>query len=249
MGEYSRQQLAEKISQVGFWYHTVELAPGLFTPGLRNCQELLDQLEAPADCRGLRVLDIGANDGFFSITLEKRGAEVVAIDHQPPEQTGFPVLREIFDSKVERHTDNVYNISKERYGTFDIVLCLGVLYHLRDPLLGLSRIRDVCTAELYAESFVIDSRLVKRDGTFGRLADISEELPAIPIAEFFPRNELNGDYTSWWGYNSLCLRRMLESTNFTVLFEKVTEDRAVYKCVINDDGETERWRTIERGTV
>lgn len=249
MKEFSTEQLALKIKEVDDWYHTIELAPGLFTPGVRNCRELLEQLDLPGDLTGMRALDIGANDGFFSIELEQRGAEVVALDHVPAELTGFKLLRELYDSKVVRHTENIYNLSREKYGQFDIVLCLGVLYHLRDPLLALSRIREVCVGELYAESFVMDSRLVNEDGTFTPLAELSERLLTIPIAQFYPRNDLVGDYTSWWGFNSVCLRKMIESTNFTVLFETVVEDRAILKCAINDDADTKYWRSIESGTI
>lgn len=260
----------------------------------------MELLELPADCSGLRVLDLGANDGFFSITLEKRGAKVVAVDYLPPERTGFPLVREVFKSRVKRYTDNIYNVSKSTYGEFDIVLCLGLLYHLRDPLRALSRIREVCRGELYVESFVIDSRLVRPDqpGRNGSdvpkglveaatdeaeitrdipqgpiepatdvaagaeelaaetgetktgLAAISEELLTIPLAQFFPGKELDDDPTNWWGYNSICLKMMLEATNFTVLFQKpYLADRAVYKCVVNNDQDVEYWRTVERGTV
>jgi 2-polyprenyl-3-methyl-5-hydroxy-6-metoxy-1,4-benzoquinol methylase len=302
MTDLSREQLLDRMSQVEHWYHAIELAPGVVTPGLRG-EELLELLELPTDCRGLRVLDLGANDGFFSITLEKRGAKVVAVDYLPPERTGFPLVSEVFKSRVKRYTDNIYNVSKSTYGEFDIVLCLGLLYHLRDPLRALSRIRDVCKGELYVESFVIDSRLVRPNEPANALANgseeliaetdptgtsredipdellaepdvtggdpaadsellaqprqtamglaaISEELLTIPLAQFFPRKELDDDPTNWWGYNTACLKQMLEATNFTVVFHKpYLADRAVYKCVINDDPDVKYWRTVERGTV
>jgi len=248
--KYSKEELSIKIQQVKHWYHTVEVAPGVFTPGIRNCQELLELLELPDDCGGLRVLDLGASDGFFAITLNRRGAkETVAIDYRPAEKTGFPILQDIFDSKVRFITDNVYNITPEDYGEFDIVLCLGVVYHLRNPLLLLDRIREVCKGWLYLESFVIDNRLITKDGGERPLADISQELLGIPIMQFYPRNELDGDYTNWWGPNSTCLKEMLESANFTIIFQKVLGSRAVFKCKVNDDSDTKYWRQLERSAM
>ena len=92
----------------------------------------------------MRVLDIGARDGFFSFELERRGADVVAIDYIDPGRDRLPGRARA--ARARRSTtvvDNVYRLSRERHGEFDIVLFLGVLYHLRDPLLALDRLWDV----------------------------------------------------------------------------------------------------------
>jgi len=241
MPKYSADEIANKISQFSNWYQTIEVAPGIFTPGRRNCQEILNMLDLPTDCSGLRVLDIGASDGFFSIALEKRGAsEITAIDRLDSEKSGFPILKEIFDSKVNYVNESVYNISSERYGKFDIVLCLGVFYHLRHPLLALERIREVTKDLLYLESFAIDNRFVTRNGSTP-LSGISQDLLTVPIMQFYPRNELDNDYSNWWGPNTACLRDMLASTNFTVIWKKTVGDRVVFKCKTNSDLVTEFW--------
>lgn len=91
----------------------------------------------------MRVLDIGARDGFFSFECERRAAaEVVAIDYLTPEETGFPIARELVGSQVELRQVNVYDLSPEEFGSFDLVLFLGVLYRLRDPMLALDRIAE-----------------------------------------------------------------------------------------------------------
>ena len=235
------------IQQVPKWYHRVEVAPGIVTPGIRDTERMLEALRLPEDCRGLRVLDLGARDGFFSLLLEQRGAEVVALDHVAPERTGFWVLRELFNSKVTWRTDNVYNVSPETYGRFDIVLCLGLLYHLRNPLRALEIIREVCTGELYVESFVIDSAVVMPDGRVRALAEVAPDLLSVPIMQFYPTNELNNDYTNWWGPNVACLRAMLESTNFSVRSQELLGSRAIFRCSINEDQHIQRFRNIERG--
>lgn len=241
MPKYSTDEIASKISQFKNWYQTFEVAPGISTTGRRNCQELLNVLDLPSDCSGLRVLDIGASDGFFSIAVEKRRAsEVIAIDRLDPEKSGFPILKDIFDSKIKYISESVYNISSEKYGKFDIVLCLGVLYHLRHPLLALERIREVAKGLLYLESFAIDNRFIMRKGS-RPLSDISQDLLAIPMMQFYPQNELDSDYSNWWGPNVACLGDMLESTNFTVIWKKALADRVVFKCTINSDAVTEFW--------
>src|SRR5271166_1091860 len=124
--------LQEMVDSVPVWYHKFEFAPGIVTPGSRNSQSLLDQLDLPQNMSGLRVLDIGARDGFFSFECERRGAaEVVAVDYVPAEQTGFLVAKQILGSKLTLRHENLYDLNVSNYGVFDIVLLLGVLYHLR----------------------------------------------------------------------------------------------------------------------
>src|SRR6201996_4023048 len=143
------QEALRLIAAHPHWYHQIEVAPGVVTPGVNDSQMILDTLRLPDDLSGLRVLDIGARDGFFSFECERRGAaEVVAIDYLPPEETGFPIAKKLVGSDVELRQANVYDLTPEEFGTFDLVLFLGVLYHLRDPMLALDRIADVSTGRV-----------------------------------------------------------------------------------------------------
>jgi 2-polyprenyl-3-methyl-5-hydroxy-6-metoxy-1,4-benzoquinol methylase len=121
----------------------------------------------PRNMRGMRALDLGCSDGFFSFEMEKRGADVVAVDFVPEDYTGFSVARRILGSSVEYRMDNVYNLSPEVYGYFDIVLFMGVLYHLRNPLGGLDAIRSVINDEgqLFVGTMMIDDYVQLPDGT------------------------------------------------------------------------------------
>jgi len=236
----SKDEALQRVAKVKLWYHRVEVLPGVFTPGTNDSYAVLAKLQLPADLTGLRVLDIGARDGFFSLVCEQRGArEVVAIDHEPVENTGFPVLREIFNSRVKYFTENVYNLSVQNYGKFDVVLCLGLLYHLRNPLLALSAIRDACIGTLYVESYVIDPWL----------SSTNQDLLDAPIMRFYPRDELGGVYTNWWGPNSLCLKEMIESTNFTVLSQRTEGDRSTLRCTVDENHTKSYYRAIEGGLV
>jgi tRNA (mo5U34)-methyltransferase len=217
--ELAREDILRRIGQVEHWYHRIPITPDITTPGAQDTETMLTQVGIPEDCTGMRVLDIGARDGFFSFEVERRGAvDIVALDNVPPDKTGFSVAKDLLGSRVEYVTDNVYNLSVERFGRFDMILFFGVLYHLRHPLLALDRIWDVSNqgARLYVESHMIDEGLVDSDGGFHRLDTLNEHLLGLPLVEFFPGRMLAGDFTSTWAPNKVALIGMLESCGFDV---------------------------------
>src|SRR3954453_6399810 len=118
----SDARVRERIGSVRVWYHKVPLRPGVVTPGTCDPSATLALLDLPADCRGLRALDLGTRDGYFAFELERRGAEVLAVDYVPARETGFAVAAEVLGSKVEYLQANVYGLTPERIGTFDVVL-------------------------------------------------------------------------------------------------------------------------------
>src|SRR5579862_7885245 len=150
------QKLAGQV-QARFRYHSIDLPDGSILPGLQSVDHLrwrLDLFRLPGDLRGKRVLDIGAWDGWFSFECERRGAEVVAVDCV--ELDTFLEAKELLGSKVEYLTLDVTELSARRLGRFDVVLFLGVLYHLRHPLLGLEKAVELSTDLALIESFVIE---------------------------------------------------------------------------------------------
>jgi tRNA (mo5U34)-methyltransferase len=229
------------------WYHRIEVAPGIVTPGVNESQMILDALQLPERLDGLRVLDIGARDGFFSFECERRGAaEVVAIDYLTPEETGFPIARQLVGSEVEMRQANVYDLTREEFGSFDLVLFLGVLYHLRDPMLALDRIADVSTDRLILETQAIDDALLVGPGEFKRLADISPELESIPLMQFYPGGALNEDPSNVWAPNQACLRGMLEEAGFAVDHEQRIGQRAIAFAHRTEDAVRDFWRQRDR---
>lgn len=244
----SREEIQARIKAVAHWYHRIEVAPGVITPGVNDSPGVLRLLDLPTDCSGLRVLDIGARDGYFSFECERRGAEVVAIDHCPPDATGFLVAKELVGSKIELIQENLYNLTPEKYGRFDIVLFLGVLYHLRDPLMALDIIRRLTTKRLFLESFVIDEALHLGSGGFAPLKDIAPALVRVPIMQFFPRDTLQKDHTNYWGPNMACIEQMLEESNFSVVRSVPNGQRAIFDCVVKNDPVLEHFTRIARST-
>jgi tRNA (mo5U34)-methyltransferase len=154
------------------WYHVLELPDGSTTPGWFDLRPYVHHYGLPEDMSGMRALDVGTWDGFWAFEMERRGADVVALDLDeesrldfPPRRRpatfstdrrgdGFRLAKEILGSSVERVNMSVYDATPEEIGTFDIVFCGTVLLHLRDQLLALERIAGVCsgtfiTAEEY----------------------------------------------------------------------------------------------------
>jgi tRNA (mo5U34)-methyltransferase len=161
-------------------------------------------LDLPASLADKTVLDIGAWDGFFSFEAERRGASrVVAMDYHcwrqaegHPSKAGFELARRALGSTVEDVTLDVMELSAERTGIFDVVLFLGVLYHLRNPLLALERVFSVTSDLLVLETHV--TRLGTRR----------------PAMVFYPGDELGGDPTNWWGPNEPAVLAMLRDVGF-----------------------------------
>jgi tRNA (mo5U34)-methyltransferase len=197
------------------WFHRIELAPGVFTPGVDDTPRKAELIQLPSDLRGKRVLDIGAYDGYFSFEAERRGAAyVLAYDHLLPDQSGFSVAHRTLDSKVEHRVGSVYDLRPEVIGTVDVVLFLGVIYHLRSPLLALERINSVCDDVMYLESQILE------------VADDDRRR----LAQFFPCDELNHDPTNWWAPTKACLESWLKSHGFEAEFIAEWNSRAAYRC-------------------
>jgi len=214
-------EIRKLISGHGRWWHEIELAPGIVTPGddsNRMKVPILDGLGLAADMTGMRVLDIGCSDGFFSFEMERRGADVVAIDFVPETYTGFSTARTVLDSAVEYRMDNVYNVSPEGYGLFDVVLFLGVLYHLRKPLAALDAVRSVMKdgAQLFVGTMLIDDYFLLPDRTVSSLSAVNPVLNNMPIWQAYPGDSLNGDFTNCFAPNRRALEVALEEAQFQV---------------------------------
>jgi tRNA (mo5U34)-methyltransferase len=162
--------LAQRVAGMQ-WYHTLELAPGLITPGWFDLRGVPDRIPMPASLAGKRVLDIGTFDGFWAFEMERRGAaEVLAIDVLDPlawdwpagstdevvkiigerksAGAGFELAAEALGSSVRRQELSIYDLTPESVGTFDFVYLGSLLLHLRDPVAGLAAARSVCTGEM-----------------------------------------------------------------------------------------------------
>jgi tRNA (mo5U34)-methyltransferase len=203
------------------WYHVLELAPGIVTPGWFDLRASVHRMPWP-DVDGKRCLDVGTYDGFLAFELERRGAaEVVATDISDPsgwdlplasrrhaeeviasmagEKTGggFEIARDALGSSVERVEISIYDLTPETLGTFDVVTCGSLLLHLRDPVRALEAVRRVCRDWfLSAETIRPGLSLIYRHR---------------PVAEL-----RGGEDGQWWIPNRAGHRRMLAAAGFEV---------------------------------
>jgi tRNA (mo5U34)-methyltransferase len=203
------------------WYHTLELAPGVVTPGWFDTRSIVDKVPLPKSLDGMRCLDVGTFDGFWAFEMERRGArEVVAIDVPDPRQwdwpplsppeavaalaarqragAGFQLARDALGSQVERRAVSVYDLDPSEIGSFDFVYLGSLLIHLRDPVAALTRVRGVCGGELL---------LVDNYEPF-----LSLLAPRTPLARLDGR-----DRPWWWQANTAGVVRMVEAAGFEVV--------------------------------
>jgi tRNA (mo5U34)-methyltransferase len=199
---WSVDEVKQEVAKI-CWFHKIDLGHGIVTPGVDNSPEKLPTFGIPDDLHDWTVLDVGAWDGFFSFEAERRGARrVLATDHFCwggggwGTGAGFELAREVLHSRVEGKRIDVLDLSPRTVGVFDLVLFLGVLYHMRHPLLALERIASVTKKRLILETHV-------------DMLDCPR-----PAMAYYPGTELGGDPTNWCGPNPAMVDAMLKTAGF-----------------------------------
>jgi len=204
MTQTGQDELRKKVYSLP-WFHQLDLGEGVVTPGRTPLEALRTVADAYFNMplAGKSVLDIGCSDGFNSFEALRRGAaHVLAADHfmwhrdrrcrEAFELARSRIAPELMDVDID-----VLDMTRERIGTFDIVLLAGVLYHLRNPFLAIERI-----APLVRQTMILETHLDALD------------VPK-PAMVFYPTNELNEDPTNWWGPNPACVSAMLKDVGFS----------------------------------
>lgn len=194
------------VSAEPYWFQKIEVLPGFYSPGWSDpAKEKLPHYGLPDDLTGMRVLDIGCAEGFFSFEAERRGArEVIGIDSFPDSVRRFNIVKQARQSNANAYLMNVYDLDPKRLGTFDLVLFYGVFYHLKHPQYALERIRSVCVGDLLFQTHMLEDPAVKGE----------------PWARFYPHGMMSGaqkenfDPTVFWLFNSTCCVAMLDHLGF-----------------------------------
>jgi tRNA (mo5U34)-methyltransferase len=185
------------------WYHSFEFPDGAVIDGympLAVQKERYSRYPIPDNLSGKRVLDIGAWDGWFSFEAERHGAQTIAIDCV--EIPTFLQVHRRLGSKVDYRVLDFYELPAAGLGKFDVVFFLGVLYHLRHPLLALEIVCGLTTEIAIVESFVIDGETWQ------------EHQNAIPTLEFYETFELGNQYDNWSGLTVACMLAMCRAAGF-----------------------------------
>jgi tRNA (mo5U34)-methyltransferase len=202
----------ELVASVPRWYHKFEIVPGVWTPGINDPHEHLDRLKLPNELEHCTVLDIGTSDGFFALSLKKRGATVTCIDYRPRDLHGFAVMEKITGNVFDYRQANVYDLSAEQLGQFDVVLFLGVLYHLPDMFAGLRIVRSLCRGRMFLETHC------------------EENGSSEALARYCAGDSLNNDITNFWAPNERCVVDMLADVGFSVRRKERLSDRLFVEC-------------------
>lgn len=194
------RQLVETFPR---WHHSFEIAPGVMTPGAYEPSFLWNKLRLTGNqISGRRALDIGACDGYFSLELAKAGASVTAVDYREKTNTGFAIMEKLNKQPIPFIRSNLYELTPESLGLFDLILFLGVLYHTPDIFRALHVVRQLCkpSARVFIESEY--------------LADAG---PEASHAAYCIGNSLNDDYSNFWVPSTKCLLDLLHDTSYEVL--------------------------------
>jgi len=226
--------LEERIAALGPWFHNINLcgtwtAPDHFLGDYPGAKFRRFAPHLPDDLSGKTVLDIGCNAGFYSIEMKRRGADrVLGIDSDERYLAQARLAAEALDyEEIEFAKLDVYDVGAIGE-TFDLVIFMGVLYHLRHPLLALDLIREhVARDMLLFQSMQRGSKHVlplEKDYKFSE-TDIFFE-SSYPKLHFV-EHQYSNDWTNWWVPNRACTEAMLRSAGFRI--DKQIEEE-VYLC-------------------
>jgi tRNA (mo5U34)-methyltransferase len=227
------EEIRRRIQELGDWFHNINLggvltAPDHFLGDYPNTKWRAFAHSIPENLTGKTVLDIGCNAGFYSIEMKKRGADrVLGIDFDPAYLAQAQFAAEVAGLEIEFRRMSVYDVAQlqER---FDLVLFMGVLYHLRHPLLALDLIHE----------YVVGDKLIFQSMQRGsdRVARLESDYPFwekdifskadYPVL-YFIEGRYAHDPTNWWIPNRACAEAMLRSAGFEILEHPEEE---VYVC-------------------
>jgi len=221
--ELTPETIERRVRELGDWFHNIDLrgvqtAPDHFLGDYPAVKWRRFARALPTDLSGMTVLDIGCNAGFYSIELKKRGASrVVGIDSDEDYLAQAHFAAQVSGVDVELRALSVYDVGALRE-RFDIVLFLGVFYHLRHPLLALDLIHEHVARDLLVFQSMQrgspETLALEEDYPFEEVGVF--ERPGFPRMHFIERR-YSGDQTNWWVPNRACSEALLRSAGFEIV--------------------------------
>jgi tRNA (mo5U34)-methyltransferase len=238
--ENERRQLAKRIDELGPWFHNYELASDLWTnpsgrfPGIEYPLERWRLIEPLLPgIRGKSCLDVGCSSGFFSLKMKELGARyVLGIDfEQQPraiEQAQFAAQTLGLD--VDFRTMSAYDLHTLTT-QFDIVLFMGVFYHLRHPLLALELVRNLCRETMIFQTITTMHEAVSSELDVAVPQNVDLHAPTMGESKFpalrFVEGALNDDVTCWFVPNVQAAAAVLRSCGFHIGQRTFTNDHDI----------------------
>jgi tRNA (mo5U34)-methyltransferase len=221
--EPAQRDLQREIAALGRWFHNLHLPDGTQTapdhplgdfPGYK-WKHLSEHI--PHDLSGWKVLDIGCNAGFYSFEMVKRGATVTGIDSDPRylAQAEWAARQFNLADRVTFRQMQVYDLAHVNE-MFDLVLFMGVFYHLRYPTLALDIVAQRVNRMMVFQTLTIPGTEVieSTDGVDFSNREVMLE-PGWPKMAFI-ENRFANDPTNWWVPNHACVEAMLRASGMQV---------------------------------
>ena len=219
----SALEIERRVRELGDWFHNLDLggvqtAPHHFLGDYPGVKWQHFQHAIPEDLSGRTVLDIGCNGGFYSLEMKRRGADrVLGIDFDERYLAQARLAAEVSGLEIELRQASVYDVANLRE-KFDIVLFMGVFYHLRHPLLALDLIHEHVARDLFIFQSMqrgsADPCTPASDYPFSETQIFEQdEFPKM----FFIEHRYAQDPTNWWIPNRSCVEAMLRSSGFQIL--------------------------------
>lgn len=227
------------VARLAPWFHNLHLPDGTQTAPDHALGDFPAYkwrsiaAHVPADLSGWEILDIGCNAGFYSFELARRGGHVTAVDVNPHylQQAQWAARQYGLEANITFKQMQLYALARES-GSYDLVWFMGVLYHLRYPLLALDIVRCKVRGIMVFQTMTMpgdDVLTTPTDlGLFER--ELMQE-PGWPKMAFI-EHRLAGDPTNWWAPNHACVEALLRASGFRINSRPTDE---TYLCTPDDD--------------
>lgn len=222
--------LPREAQLLGPWFHNLHLpggvqtAPEHFLGDFPSNKWQLFCHTIPDDLHGWTALDVGCNAGFYSFELARRGAQVTAIDYDERYLQQARWAAELYglQNQIRFRKRQIYELAQTDE-TYDIVWFMGVLYHLRYPLLGLDIVTRITRQILVLQTMTSPGDAMTDPPLNMRLDERHRMQDAGWPRMAFIEHRLQDDPTNWWAPNQACVEAMLRSADMEVVHRPAHE--------------------------